>query len=42
MVPELVRLFRSVRIYPYAARVPRHAAGRLWSHVVLVCRRPMR
>jgi ubiquinone/menaquinone biosynthesis C-methylase UbiE len=40
LVPELARLFRAVRIFPYVARVPRRAAGRLWSHVVLVCRRP--
>lgn len=40
LVPVTAHLYRSVRVYPYAARIPRRLAGRLWSHLVLICRRP--
>jgi SAM-dependent methyltransferase len=40
LVPVATHLFRSIRVPPYAVPVPRALAGRLWSHVILICRRP--
>ena len=35
-VLKTVRLFRSIRFYPYAIEIPRRFAGRWWSHISIV------